>query len=560
MNLALSEHLPLIASAPDGIQKLRGLILELAVRGKLVPQDPTDEPASEVLKDMAAERQQLEASGVYRKAKSLPAVTDEEIAFILPNAWSWVRLGQIGDWGAGATPSRTNSKYYGGGIPWFKSGELTADFISDSEESVTELALKECSLRNNKSGDVLIAMYGATIGKTSILSKPATTNQAVCACTPYNGMFNQYLLLLLKALKPNFVRQGAGGAQPNISREKIVATVAALPPLEEQHRIVARVDELMALCDRLESEQNDSAAAHTQLVETLLGTLTQSTDANDFETNWKRIAEHFDTLFTTDASIAALQKAILQLAVMGKLVPQDPKDEPIHESLQQLDFTQPVSKAGRGSNTSKLPSITENDVEFPAPNGWQWIWLGEIGTTNIGLTYSPNNLSSSGTPVLRSNNVQNGKLNLTDLVRVSTDVKESVLVQEGDLLICARNGSKALVGKTAQIGALNEKMAFGAFMAIFRSPFNSYLRCFINSPLFRRMIDEVNTTTINQITQSNLRSTAVPLPPIAEQCRIVSKVDELMALCESLKTQLAESSRQEARLADALVQQSLGAV
>lgn len=155
-------------------------------------------------------------------------------------------------------------------MPWFKSGELVADFISVSEETVTELALKECSLRRNKPGDVLIAMYGATIGKTAILNVEGTTNQAVCACTPFNGVFNKYLLLTLKAMKSNFIGQGAGGAQPNISREKIVATATGLPPLAEQHRIVAKVDQLMALCDQLKTRLNQARQLNEQLASTLV--------------------------------------------------------------------------------------------------------------------------------------------------------------------------------------------------------------------------------------------------------------------------------------------------
>jgi type I restriction enzyme S subunit len=213
-----------------GIKKLRELILELAVRGKLVPQDPNDEPASVLLEKIAEEKARLVKEGKIKKQKALPEIGEEEKPFELPDAWQFVRLNDLGEWGAGSTPLRSRHVYYGGNIPWFKSGELVSDYISESEEYVTELALRETSLRYNKPGDVLIAMYGATIGKTSILEVPATTNQAVCACTPFSGLENTYLLTLLKAYKNRFVGIGAGGAQPNISREKIIATVIALPP------------------------------------------------------------------------------------------------------------------------------------------------------------------------------------------------------------------------------------------------------------------------------------------------------------------------------------------
>ncbi|MDX1492378.1 MAG: restriction endonuclease subunit S [Pseudohongiellaceae bacterium] len=249
----IAKHFDTLFTTESSIDVLKQTILQLAVMGKLVPQDPNDEPASELLKRIQAEKAKLVAGGKRRKAKSLPAITEVDKTFLLPLGWEWVRLGQIGDWGAGATPLRSNSAYYGGTMPWFKSGELTADFIDTSEETITDLALKECSLRLNQPGDVLMAMYGATIGKSAILKVHGTTNQAVCACTPSAGIYNRYLLFLLKAMNSNFIGQGAGGAQPNISREKIIATAIAIPPTREQHRIVAKVDELMVLCDQLKT-------------------------------------------------------------------------------------------------------------------------------------------------------------------------------------------------------------------------------------------------------------------------------------------------------------------
>ncbi|EOA2565076.1 restriction endonuclease subunit S, partial [Vibrio vulnificus] len=319
-----------------GVKKLRELILELAVQGKLVPQDPNDEPASVLLKRIAQEKAQLVKEKKLKKPKKLPNISDEEKPFDLPNGWSWIRLNEYGEWGSGSTPKRSNSGYYDGGIPWFKSGELKADYISESEETITELALSETSVRYNNVGDVLVAMYGATIGKTAILSVRATTNQAVCACTPFTGLSNTYLLTLLKAYKARLIGMGAGGAQPNISREKIINTVIALPSTAEQHRIVAKVDELMTLCDQLEQQTAASIEAHQVLVTTLLETLTNSADANELMQNWARISEHFDTLFTTEESIDQLKQTILQLAVMGKLVPQDPNDEPASELLKRI--------------------------------------------------------------------------------------------------------------------------------------------------------------------------------------------------------------------------------
>ena len=238
--------------------------------GKLVLQDPNDEPTSVLLDKIATNKTKLITEKKIKKTKLLPDISDNEKPFNLPNGWEYVRLNDLGDWGAGATPLRGRHDYYNGKIPWFKSGELISDYISDSEEYVTELALKETSLRYNKPGDVLIAMYGATIGKCSILKIPATTNQAVCACTPYHGFANKYLLTLLKAYKNRFVGMGTGGAQPNISREKIIATVIALPPLAEQQRIVAKIDELMVQCDFLKSKISETQTTQVQLADAIV--------------------------------------------------------------------------------------------------------------------------------------------------------------------------------------------------------------------------------------------------------------------------------------------------
>lgn len=263
----ICNNFDLLYSTPETIPKLRQAILQLAVQGKLVPQDPDDEDLTTLLEKIAKYRDLLIQNKTIRKRKPLPPVDDREKIFKIPETWKWVRLGDLGDWGAGATPDRKRPEYYDGSIYWFKSGELNDAYIGESEEMITDLALKECSLRENKPGDILIAMYGATIGKVAVLETHATTNQAVCACTCFEGVHNLFLLLLLKAYKDLFSKQGTGGAQPNISREKIILTAAPLPPLAEQKRIVAKVDSLLALCDTLETKLKAVRDSSTTLMD-----------------------------------------------------------------------------------------------------------------------------------------------------------------------------------------------------------------------------------------------------------------------------------------------------
>ena len=232
--------------------KLKKSILQYAIQGKLVPQDPNDEPASVLLERIRAEKKAKlgkkyvdsyiykgDDNCYYEKVGTNEPVCLDNLHFDIPDSWCWARLGTIGDWGAGATPARTNSQYYGGNIPWLKTGELNNDTIYDSEEHITDDALKNCSLRYCQIGDILIAMYGATIGKLAIAGVPLTTNQACCACTPYEGIYNLYLFYFLMEEKDNFTQMGFGGAQPNISKEKIVKHLFPVPPYEEQKRIVS---------------------------------------------------------------------------------------------------------------------------------------------------------------------------------------------------------------------------------------------------------------------------------------------------------------------------------
>ena len=236
------------AKFPEDMKKS---ILQYAIQGKLVEQRPEEGTGAELYKQMQAEKQRLIKEKKIKKEKTLVEITDDEIPFDIPETWIWIRVGDVGSWGSGATPPRTNPAYYGGSIPWLKTGDLNDGFIKEVPEFITELALEKTSVRLNPVGSVLMAMYGATIGKLGILEIPVTTNQACCACIPYAGMYNKYLFYYLMSMRQTYIGMAEGGAQPNISKEKIVNSILPLPPLEEQHRIGAKLEEILPLCERL---------------------------------------------------------------------------------------------------------------------------------------------------------------------------------------------------------------------------------------------------------------------------------------------------------------------
>ncbi len=543
-----------------GVKKLRELILELAVRGLLVPQDPNDEPASVLLEKIAAEKEQLIKDKKIKKPKKLDAIKDIEKFGKLPIGWEFVRLNDLGEWGAGATPRRGSSELYGGDIPWFKSGELVGDYISTSEETVTEEALKKASLRYNKAGDVLLAMYGATIGKTSILEVPATTNQAVCACTPFTGFSNIYLLTLLKAFRPKFISMGAGGAQPNISREKIIATVIALPPQAEQPRIVAKVDELMALCDQLEQQTESSLLAHQTLVETLLNTLLNA-DQNSFDPAWERIAQHFDVLFTTEHSIDQLKQTILQLAVMGKLVPQDPHDEPASVLIEKIAAEKEQLIKDKVIKKQKpLPPISEDEKPFELPKGWEWCRLPDIGDLARGKSkHRPRNDPSlyidGKIPLIQTGDVSraSGVIHTYTALYNETGLAQSRLWPKGTMCI-------TIAANIADTSVLGFDACFPDSVVGY-TPFDKaidvkYFEFFIRTA--KSDLEKYAPSTAQKnINLEILSQVLVPLPPKKEISRIVTKIENLITLCDRLKININQSQTTQLQLADAMAEQAL---
>ncbi|PWF65461.1 restriction endonuclease subunit S [Shewanella sp. BC20] len=545
-----------------GIKKLRELILELAVRGKLVPQDPSDEPAFVLLERIAAEKALLVKEKKIKKSKALPEIGEEEKLFELPDGWEWARLNDLGDWGAGATPTRSNSDFYGGNIPWFKSGELTSDYIFKSEESVTELALSKSSLRYNDVGDVLVAMYGATIGKTAILGVKATTNQAVCACTTFDGFLNLYLLQLLKAYRPRLIGMGAGGAQPNISKDKLIATIVALPPFNEQKRIVSKIDELMALCDQLEQRSESQLAAHQTLVETLLATLTDSTDADELAQNWARLRTHFDTLFTSEASIDTLKQTILQLAVMGKLVPQDPSDEPAAVLLARIAAEKAqLVKEKKIKKEKPLPAISEDDKPFLIPEGWVFARLQNVIDVRDGTHDSPKDAVGENTyPLITSKDFKNGLVDFENARYISeedhVEISKRSLVEKYDILFSMIGGN---IGN--QVMVMSQRPFSVKNVALFKY-FSK--ECTLPEYVFlytQHLANDLQEQAVGGaqpfISLGALRSLIFPLPPVSEQHKIAAKVDELMAICDQLKSRLQTNQQTELALAESLVEGAL---
>ncbi len=462
MTFRLPDHLDLIAGAPDGIRKLRGLILELAVRGKLVPQDPSDEPASELLRRIARERAQLEAEGTCKRSKPMPTVGESEQPFALPEGWAWSRIGELSSVVRGVSydKSQASENRLSGYLPLLRAHNIDQRLNFDDLVYLPAKLISEDQFIRR--GDIVIAMSS---GSANLVGKAAQADNdvdfgfgAFCGLIRAHSaeLHRHFGLFFQTPLYRNRVAgHGKGIGINNLQKGALLALECPVPPLAEQHRIVAKVDELMALCDRLEAEQADAAAAHARLVETLLGTLTQSADAAELAANWQRLAEHFDTLFTTEASIDALKQTILQLAVMGKLVPQDARDEPASELLKRIAKERARLEAGTTRKKNGItPPVSEGEQPLDLPDGWQWSRIGELASVVRGVSYdksqSSENRLSGYLPLLRGNNI-NQRLNFDDLVFVPEHlVSDEQHIRRGDIVIAMSSGSAHLVGKAAQ--------------------------------------------------------------------------------------------------------------
>ena len=562
----LLAHYEKVADAPDAIPRLRHFILDLVVRGKLVEQDPNDEPASELLTRIAKEKARLVKTKRIKKSEVNP-INEEVAPFNVPVLWRWTRLGTIGDWGAGSTPSRGNPDLYGGRFTWLKSGELNDNTqLRGSEETVTELAVQKGSFRINRPGDVLIAMYGATIGKLAILAEAAVTNQAVCGCTPFEGVFNKYLFLFLLSQRENFYAASEGGAQPNISKVKIVRRPFPLPPLAEQRRIVAKVDELMALCDRLEAARTERESTRDRLGGAVLSRLNApDPDPAIFRNHAGFALENLAPLTAHPNQIKALRQTILSLAVRGKLVEQDPNDEPAAELVKRIAADKArLVKARKIKKTSLESPIFPNNTPFSLPTGWAWSTLGWIcSKTGSGSTprggkkaYKP-----SGVVFLRSQNVHDYGLRLSDAAYIDRATHERMsgtAIETSDLLLNITGGS---IGRCCLVPDGLGEANISQHVAIIRTAINGpqhFMRCVVLSPYFQDFISNEQTGAgRGGLPKNKMDRIPVPLPPLAEQHRIVARVDELMVLCDRLESSLAAADTTRHHFLESLLQDVL---
>ncbi|MDB1946383.1 restriction endonuclease subunit S [Clostridium tertium] len=564
MNMML-EQFKTIFDRPEKVNNLRKTILDLAVRGKLVSQDPNDEPASVLLERIREEKEKLIKEKNIKKEKSLLEIDDNEKPFELPKGWVWTRLGELGITQTGTTPSTKNEEHFNGTVPFIKPADISENGINYENESLTELGLAKGRLILKNS--VMMVCIGGSIGKNYYTSMDCSCNQQINAITPLANIDSKFVHYLLS--NRNFYNKilelSTGSATPIINKSKWEQIIIQLPPLEEQKRIVKKVDSLMFFCDELEKALEKKVHYRELSAKSIFNAVGNVSTFEELEETLRFILLNFKDLSLGDNAVKELKKCILQLAIQGKLVPQDPNDEPVEVLLEKIrEEKDRLIKENKIKKEKVLPEISKEEQYFKIPNGWIWIRLGQLFNIVRGSSPRP-----KGDPKYFTNtkteyhwvtikDISNSKVSDRILDTIEYLTYEGSLKSryvEKDEIIIAVSGS---VGKSAIMnvdGYIYDGLAAMKFIGK-----NIVLRDYIYN-YFRGWKEKINNmsegTSMPNINTDKLNMLVIPLPPLEEQKRINEKVDSLMILCDELENKIEEQRNYSNRLMESILKSSL---
>lgn len=523
----LEQHFETAFSAPEGIQKLRELILTLAMQGKLVPQNWNDSPAIELLKDIGAEKMRLVKAGKIKTPKLLPEIISGDVPYVLPQGWQWVRLGSIGNIfnGNSINASEKESKYVGAeGLPYIATKDVGYGFDPLDYENGICIPPNEAKFRVAHQGAVLICAEGGSAGK-----KCGLTDRDICfgnklfANELYGHVPSRFILYAY--LSPVFRASFAAamtGIIGGVSIAKFVEIPLPIPPLEEQHRIVAKIDQLMARCDTLEKLRGSQKAKRLAVHAAALSQLLNTAGDDSSDNAWAFITQHFADLYAVKENVAELRKAILQLAVMGRLVPHNPIDV----ATRKVTMEELVGRKNLKNGLSLSP--------VDHPSDFVCLPLSAMKGSTIDC--------SVGKPI-----------------EIDDDQAEPYLIKPRDIFIIRGNGNKDRVGIAGMARTCPPKVLFPDLFIRVSLPPNQidgdYFLIAWNSPVTRKALESLAATTsgIWKINQGHISECEIPLPSLAEQKRIAVKVDELMTLCDRLNKQIDAANDKQVELLNAMM-------
>lgn len=537
------QALAVAAATPGDVDRLRQLILSFAVRGLLVPQDPNDEPASVLLEQIRVEKIRLTKEGKIRKEKPLPSVSEDEKPFELPNGWAYARFLELGEFGRGKSKHRPRNDpvlFNPGKYPLIQTGDVArANWVIENYNArYSEFGLSQSKLW--PSGTLCITI-AANIADSAILTFDSCFPDSVVGFIP-SPVFRdaKYFLYFVKTAREKLLEFAPATAQKNINLDILNSVLIPLPPLQEQFRIVERVEELMAICDSIEANNNLSEECHANLVGAALEALAESCSPEEAASNWRRVVENFPLLLDRPDAVNALENSVLSLAVRGLLVPQDPKDEPASVLVEKIRAEKAcLVKEGKIRKDKPLPEVSEDEKPFPVPEGWEWVRMGDILPFKIGKTPPSKDSrywSNSGgfNWVSIADMPHFGTVSATKkfLTKEGAEVFGYDPLPAGTLLM----SFKLTIGKVATLSVpAYHNEAIVSLMPL-SDLSTKYLMYFL--PFFASNGESKDALMGATLNSDSLSVMLLAIPPVAEQSRIVARVEELMRLCDDLRSSL----------------------
>lgn len=568
------ENIHVLAESPQGIPNLRKMILHLAVRGRLGTQNTSDTPLKSLLETLDKQKAKSQNSFKQGKKVSLDAITEDERFCDVPSEWAWVRLNDLGRFTGGSTPSTTNTGYWEGNIIWVSPKDMKNGCVVGSELKITEKALQETRLELIPPHSILI------VGRSGILKRlipvainevECTVNQDLKVIVPFVKGISDYIQLMLKGFEEFILTQLVKGGMTvqSLKYSEFERQAFPIPPLEEQSRILNRVVQLSQICDQLQAQLKAKRQSRINLNTNALSPLKKaaSLTPKEFEQATARIIRNFGMLYQCAETVRDLRSSILQLAVQGKLVPQSNSDWSAKELLAQLEIEKqrlnPQSRINK--NTIRLTPVAENEQPYEVPPGWQWCRIGDFSLIRGGKRL-PKGATFSRAPTervyIQVTNMKRGTIVQDDLKYIDEEVFQKIkqyTISKNDIYI-------TIAGTIGQVGEVPEffdgmNLTENAAKLTFGKINKRYLLLTLSSEtLQKQFLQKTNQMAQPKLALKRIADALFPLPPLAEQQRIVAKVDQLMALCDELESRLRESETHREKLMNAAVQHVLQAV
>ena len=556
----LLSNFELVKEVFDGVNQLRQLVLGLAIRGRLVPQHPEDLPAPRLVEHSLQTKSNNPAASDGTSTNNGP--------FELPCSWEWVRLDHIADFEIGRTPPTKEERFWAkDGIPWVSIADMpSTGRVVTTRRSVTDSAAREVFKKPPAPAGTLLMSFKLSIGKVAFLETPSYYNEAIIAIYPPTPGISSYLQVCLQAI--DLLGGSAAAVKGStLNKSSLSALLIPLPPIEEQGRIVDKVDSLMAMCDNLEASLVTENESKTEASRACLYAITKATEQAKVKEAWKRVQDRFEVLFDAPDSVGDLRQSILQLAVQGRLVCQLKTDEPAAEALKRISRERVrLIEQGQACKAKDVTPIAPKECPFESiPESWEWVRATEIYDVSGGITKNAQRKPvENHYPYLRVANVQRGRLDLSAIERFElfNGELDRWRLHPNDLLVVEGNGSEHEIGRCAvwhgEIPDCVHQNHLIRLRPIAHDGHDFTLR-FFNSPSGMDEMKKraITTSGLYSLSVGKIRDLVIPMPPIEEQLRIVERLKTLLNACNTADVAIEQRSTHASSLLASLIHQVL---